>query len=204
MGINFNYINLPENSVNVDLFLAETKVIKERCVCGSGFWPGKWLHESPIFTDKFRDWLDSYNCKIFKAEAFRVFPNTALAWHTDTNDHPEANDLDLNHNTKINFMWGDLKNCFMEYGELVDETGVRTVTNRRGRKALVYNPKKMKVIERFHLENPVLINRGPAHRVSNESNEDWVCLSCIIHSKETGNPVPFKDALEIFKSALMK
>lgn len=202
MPDNFRYINVPANSINDQLFLPETTIIEERCACGSAFWPGKWQHESEIFTDDFRLWLESFDCRILKAEAFRVFPHTALAWHNDTNDNLGADDLDLNLTTKINFMWGDLKNCFMEYGFPIDTSGIRIVKNIRGRRAYVYDPAKMQITERFNLEYPVLINRGYTHRVSNESDQDWVCLSCIIQSRKTNAPLLFEDAINIFKSSI--
>lgn len=200
MGINYRYINTPSKCVNEELFLPETAIVTEKCVCGSGYWPGKWQHESEIFTDEFRDWLSSFDCKILKAEAFRVFPHTSLAWHNDTNDNPLSDDLDLNLTTKINFMWGDLKNCFMEYGVVTDPLGVKIIKNPRGRRAYVYDPEKMSIVEQFSLERPILINRGPTHRVSNHSDKDWVCLSCIIQSTKTGEPLLFSDALSIFRS----
>jgi hypothetical protein len=98
-------------------------------------------------------------------------------------------------------MWGDLANCFMEYGELIDpNVGKKITKNKRGRRAYVYDPTKMNVVSKFNLEQPVLINRGPAHRVVNHSNEDWICLSCIIADKITGEPILYKKALELFQS----
>lgn len=197
----YRYINTPENSINTSAFFEDIVEVKERCICGSGFWPGKWQHNSEVFTEEFRSWLDSFNCRILKAEAFRVFPHTALAWHNDTNDNTNAKDLDLNLTTKINFMWGDLENCFMEYGELINPPIGRNITvNRRGRRAYVYDPEAMTVVCRFSLEKPILINRGPTHRVVNQSNEDWVCLSCIIVDKISGEPLLYEKALEIFST----
>lgn len=199
MGTYFKYINAPTESINVDNFFPEIEIIKERCICGSGFWPGKWNHQSNVFTDSFRSWLEEHGCRILKAEAFRVFPQTSLAWHNDTNDDPDLDDLDSNSTAKINFMWGDNKNCVMEYGDLKNPpVGRSIVMNRRGRRAWVYDPTEMKIIESFKLDNPVLINRGQVHRVTNNSNEDWVCLSCIIENSKTQKPLAFSDALEIF------
>ena len=204
MGINFEYINVPANSVDADLFFNETRIVEEKCNCGSGFFPGKWQHHSEIFTDDFRIWLESFGCEILKAEGFRVYPNTALAWHNDTNDDTSATDLDLNLTTKINFMWGNLTNCYMEYGETIDPIiGRKSIINKRGRTAYVYNPALMKVTERFSLENTILINRGTVHRVSNESDQDWLCLSCIIKNKSTGKPLLYEDAVKIFSSVCM-
>lgn len=202
MGQNFRYIDTPKNSINTDIFFKDINEAKEFCVCGSGYWPGQWQHNSNVFTDEFRDWLDSFNCKILKAEAFRVFPKTSLAWHNDTNDNPNEDDLDPNMTTKINFMWGDLTKCFMEYGSVSDPSGVKIVRNRRGRRAYVYNNQKMLIEERFSLENTILINRGPAHRVTNESDSDWICISCIIANKDN-IPLLFNDAKVLFNSVCM-
>ncbi len=197
----YRYIDAPKNSVNTSIFFNDIVEIKERCVCGSGFWPGQWQHNSEVFTDEFRSWLERFGCKILKAEAFRVFPHTALAWHNDTNDNNNSDDLDLNLTTKINFMWGDLANCFMEYGELIDPSiGKTIIKNKRGRRAYVYDSTKMAVISKFNLERPILINRGPAHRVVNQSNKDWICLSCIIADKITGEPILYENALDLFRS----
>ena len=98
-------------------------------------------------------------------------------------------------------MWGDLKNCFMEYGELTNPPIGRSITkNRRGRRAYVYDPEAMTVVSRFSLEKPILINRGPTHRVVNQSDEDWVCLSCIIVDKDSGEPLIYEKALELFST----
>lgn len=201
MGTYFKYIKTPNSSVNTEFFFPEIEIVTERCFCGSGFWPGKWNHNSEVFTDDFKYWLEKYNCKILKAEAFRVFPHTSLAWHNDTNDDPDADDLDLNSTTKINFMWGDTDKCFMEYGDLKNPPKGRSiVTNGRGRRAWVYDINEIKIIERFKLNDTVLINRGPIHRVTNDSDKDWICLSCIILSTITGKPLLFNDALDIFKT----
>ena len=204
MGINFEYINVPADSADADLFFNETRIVHEATFDNSGYFSGKWQHHSKIFTDSFRTWLESFGCEILKAEGFRVYPNTALAWHNDTNDNVGANDLDPNLTTKINFMWGDLKKCYMEYGESIIPTiGRRIVINDRGRRAYVYSPESMKVTERFSLENTVLINRGTVHRVSNESDQDWLCLSCIIKNKSTGESLLYEDAVKIFSSVRM-
>lgn len=200
MGTNFQYIKVPANSVNVGLLMEELEVVTERCACGSAFYPGKWHQNSTVFTDDFRNWLASFDCEILKAEGFRVYPHTALAWHNDTNDGSTSDDLSLNVTTKINFMWGDLANCFMEYGSIVNESARTIKTNRRGRRAYVYDPDLMIVNERFALDTTILINRGPTHRVSNESDQDWLCLSCIIKSKSTGEPLLYEDAVNIFRS----
>lgn len=204
MGINFEYINVPKNSINIGFLLEEMKVITEHCACGSVFYPGKWGNNSEMFTDEFRTWLADFNCEILKAEGFRVFPHTALAWHNDTNDGSTNDDLSLNLTIKINFMWGDLKNCYMEYGEVTDIERGRTIqVNRRGRRAYIYTPSLMQVTERFALDKTVLINRGPTHRISNESDQDWTCVSCILRSTVTGEPLPYTDALQIFDSVRM-
>jgi hypothetical protein len=200
---NYRYITTPKNSINELEFFTDTAIIKERSACGSGYWPGKWGQHSTIFTEEFKLWLLQFNCKILKAEAFRVFPHTALAWHNDTNEDPNADDLTLNFTAKINFMWGDLQNCFMEYGELSNsKTSDRKIfTNQRGRRAYVYDPAAMKIVERFSLENTVLINRGPTHRVSNESDKDWLCLSCIIIDNDTDKPLLYSKGIDLFKSS---
>lgn len=98
-------------------------------------------------------------------------------------------------------MWGDLANCFMEYGELIDpDIGKTIIKNKRGRRAYVYDSTKMAVVSKFNLERPILINRGPTHRVVNQSNEDWICLSCIIADKITGEPILYEKALDLFRS----
>jgi hypothetical protein len=101
-------------------------------------------------------------------------------------------------------MWGDLEKCYMEYGETVDTSiGRKVVVNQRGRRAYVYEPALMKITERFSLEKAILINRGPTHRVNNESDQDWLCLSCIIKNKSTNEPLLYKDAVKIFSSVCM-
>jgi hypothetical protein len=205
MPTNYRYITPPENSINVPQFFSDIEVITEKCVCGSAFWPGKWDQHSSVFTNDFKNWLASFNCYIFRAEAFLVQPGKALVWHIDSNDDPTATDLDPNLVTKINFMWcGDLTKCFMEYGELTNpDDGLTVRRNDRGRLVYTYDPAKMTVFERFSLEHTVLINRGIPHRVVNESTSDWSCLSCIIQSTETGRPVQFSDAIELFDSVCM-
>jgi hypothetical protein len=185
--------------------MLDTAIVTERCICGSAFWPGRWDHNSSIFTDEFRNWLASFNCFIFRAEGFLVPAGKAMAWHIDSTDIVGAKDLDPNLTTKINFMWGDnLTKCFMEYGELIDpRKGITVTKNNRKRLTYVYDPTKMKVTERFSLEHTVLINRGVAHRINNESDTDWYCLSCIIQSIETNEAVLFADAVKIFDSVCM-
>jgi hypothetical protein len=194
---NYKYLNLNTDLVNFDKFFKETRIIKEKAYCGSWFFPGKWGENDDIFSNNFRQLLEKANCKILKAEGFRVFPKTALAWHNDSND--EVGDLEFHKTTKINFMWGDLNNCYMEYGEPANIEGKSITTNSRGRKAYVYDNAYMVVKERFSLNHTVLINRGPAHRISNESNEDWLCLSCIIKDLNTDKLLDYDEALIRFK-----
>jgi hypothetical protein len=194
---NYRYLNLNSTLVNFNKFFSETRIIKEKAYCGSWFFPGKWGENDTIFSDSFKQLLEKANCKILKAEGFRVFPNTALAWHNDSND--EVGDLEYHKTTKINFMWGDLNNCYMEYGEPTDVKGKSITTNGRGRKAYVYDNTYMAVNERFSLNSTVLINRGPAHRIVNESSEDWLCLSCIIKDLETNKLLDYDEALIRFK-----
>jgi hypothetical protein len=206
MPTNYRYITVPDNCINESQFFADVVDITERCICGSALWPGLWHEESSVFTDTFRNWLASYNCHLFKAEAFLVLAGKALAWHVDSNDDPDDNDLDPNLTAKINFMWGgDLSKCFMEYGQLLGDPGkgIMIVQNKRGRLCNVYDPRKTRAKERFSLEKTVLINRGVVHRVTNESDSDWYCLSCIIQSSDTGKPLKFADALKRFESVCM-
>lgn len=206
MPTNYRYITPPVNSVIESQFITDTRIVTDRCICGSAFWPGRWDHNSPVFTDKFREWLASFNCFVYRAEGFLVPAGKTMAWHIDSNDDPDAKDLSPNLTAKINFMWGgDLTKCFMEYGELIDPRKGITVTRspKRNRLTYVYDPEKMKVNERFSLEHTVLINRGVTHRISNESDTDWTCLSCIIRSKETEKAVQFADAIKLFKSVCM-
>lgn len=199
----YRYINPPQNSINEKLFFEMVESNGEIQQCKSLYWAGKWDHNSSMFTDEFREWLGTFNCKIFKAESFRVFAHTALAWHNDTNDH--LPDLVYHETTKINFMWGDLKKSFMEYGELSGSINDHRIvaTNKRNRSAYVYDPKAMVVIERFSLEKTVMINRGPTHRVNNESDQDWLCLSCIIVDNETDKPLLYSKAINLFKSVVI-
>ena len=150
---NYKYLNLNTDLVNFDKFFKETRIIKEKAYCGSWFFPGKWGENDDIFSNNFRQLLEKANCKILKAEGFRVFPKTALAWHNDSND--EVGDLEFHKTTKINFMWGDLNNCYMEYGEPADIEGKSITTNSRGRKAYVYDNAYMVVKERFSLNQEV-------------------------------------------------
>jgi hypothetical protein len=202
MPTNFRYIKVPDNCINESQFFSDIKEVIEHCSCGAEFWPGKWYHDSAVFTDDFRNWLESYNCFIFRAEAFLVSAGHALVWHIDSNDNPDLRDLAPNLNSKINFMWGgDLTKCYMEYGGLKERgKGLIITRNPRGRLIHEYDPERMKVDERFSLEHTVLVNRGVPHRVSNESDDNWICLSCVIQASDTGKPLKFADALERFKS----
>jgi hypothetical protein len=192
----FRYLNLPYTFINLENLLNETKEVTEKCVCGSSFWPGKWDQEHEIFSNDFRVFLKKHNISVLKTEAFNVFPYSSLAWHNDSND--DFDDLEFHETAKINFMWGKLNQCFMQYGELTEEVGRRIILNRRGRKAYVYDPKYIKVIEEFSLEKPVLINRGPCHRVTNKSNRPWLCLSCVIFDNNTNKCMTFKEATQKF------
>jgi hypothetical protein len=192
----FRKLSIPQNFINFEKFQLEIGKVEERCYCGSAYWPAKWGQAHPMFSDDFKDFLKKHQTMVLKAEAFIVYPETALAWHNDTND--ELSDLEYHETSKINFMWGELDQCFMEYGEPIISEGCKIVENRRGRKAYVYDPNYMKVTERFSLENPVLINRGPTHRVTNESTNPWYCLSCILLDDASLKSIPFKDALSRF------
>jgi hypothetical protein len=192
----FRKLNIPQNFINFKIFSTEINKVEERCYCGSAYWPAKWGQSHSMFSNEFKDFLKNHQTTVLKAEAFIVYPNTALAWHNDTND--ELSDLEYHETSKINFMWGDLSQCFMEYGELTNVEGRKIVENRRGRQAYVYDPNYMKVIERFSLENTVLINRGPTHRVTNESSNPWYCLSCILLDSNSLKSIPFENALSRF------
>lgn len=194
------YLNISNNLVDYEKFREHTAVSTENCHCGSEFFPGI-MPDNQMFKKEFIAWLGKYDCLLFRAEGFTVFPMTSLAWHNDTND--AGNDLEPHETTKINFMWGDLKNCFMEYGELFDDSGLTVVTNKRGRQANVYDPAKMIITESFSLEHPVLINRGPTHRVSNKSTQAWQCLSCIIYDVRNNRLLEFKDAVERFSECVV-
>jgi hypothetical protein len=192
----FRKLNIPKDFIKFEYFYNEIKQVEERCYCGSAYWPAKWGQDHLMFSEKFKDFLKAKNVKVLKAEAFIVYPKTSLAWHNDTND--ELSDLDYHETSKINFMWGNLDQCFMEYGELTSPLGRKIVENRRGRKAYVYDPEYVKIIERFSLELPVLINRGPTHRVTNESSFPWYCLSCILLDSKSEKSIDFSDALSRF------
>lgn len=192
----FRKLNIPQSFINFKIFQSETKEVEENCYCGSAYWPAKWGPDHPMFTKDFKDFLKKNNTQVLRAEAFIVYPNTSLAWHNDTND--ELSDLDYHETSKINFMWGELDQCFMEYGKLTNPSGRKIVENRRKRRAYVYDPKYVEIIERFSLERPVLINRGPTHRVTNESPSLWYCLSCILLDRDTLKSINFSDALNRF------
>lgn len=197
----FRYVSVPDNSINKEEFDIHTSVEKEKCHCGSAYWPGSINHHSSVFTDELRQWLEQFNCEILKAESFKVYANTALAWHNDTNDNLNSSDLDPHETAKLNFTWGVTNKCTMEYGQLINPPdGLKTVVNIRGRRAYVYDPAKMKVDEEFTLSKPVLINRGPTHRLVNHSDQDCFCLSCILIDSTTKLHLTFIEAIERFNS----
>lgn len=207
MGVNFKYISVPKKSINEEYFFKDRESRKEILICNNEFTPGSnfWTHESALFTDEFRIWLESFNCRIYRAESFKIFPGNKLAWHRDTNDDPEKDDLEITYSCKINFTWGDLQNSFIEYGELINPPfGEFATTSNRGRKTWIYREEAMKVIEQGNTGHPILINRGFPHRVNNaESDQPWVCLSCVIVSNTSDTPLSYHDALKIFESVCM-
>lgn len=197
----FRYVSVPDNSINKEEFNAKILAGAEYLACGSVYWPGFWSHHSNVFTNELRDWLEKFNCEILRAETFKIYPNTALAWHNDTNDNPLMADLDPHQTTKLNFTWGNVDKCTMEYGHLQNHPiGITIVKNTRGRMTNLYDPAQMVVDEEFTLSKPVLINRGPTHRLVNHSDQDCFCLSCILIDSTTKLHLTFIEAIERFNS----
>ena len=194
----YRYLNLPESAINDRAFFDNLSKPSYKTACANDFWPGYLTHDSLAFSNEFRRILEDRNCNIFKGETFRILPNRPLSWHSDTNDIIGAHDLDWHETTKINFMWGDVDNFFVEYGEVVDHAKPMAVTNLNKRQTNIYNPNTIKIIERFKMTKPIMINRGPIHRGVNYSNQDIITLSCIIYNNTTDNFLLFKDAINLF------
>ena len=178
----YRYLNLPESAINDRAFFDNLSKPSYKTACANDFWPGYLTHDSLAFSNDFRRILEDRNCKIFRGETFRILPNRPLSWHSDTNDIIGAHDLDWHETTKINFMWGDVDNFFVEYGEVVDHAKPMAVTNLNKRQTNIYNPNTIKIIDRG----------------VNYSNQDIITLSCIIYNNTTDNFLLFKDAVNLF------
>ena len=198
MGQYYKYLNLPDSTINDEIFFDSLSKSSYKTYCANDFWPGYLTHDSLAFSNEFRKILEDKNCKIFKAETFRILPNMPLSWHSDTNDIDGAHDLDWHETTKINFIWGEVDNFFVEYGEVIDYASPIVVTNPNKRQTNIYNTDTIKIVERFKMTKPVMINRGPIHRGVNNSNQDIIILSCIIYNNTTDNFLLFEDAVNLF------
>lgn len=160
-----------------------------------------WWTESKninFFTNKFTEFLTSTNCKILQTELFGLCPGEALMWHTDINHLEDVDSLTPHTHAKINFIVATGQKCYLEYGMLKNHpTGLITFKNSKNRKFYLYDSEEMIITERTSIHADVLTNGGYPHRVVNESEDFWCCLSCIIGFNNNNKLITFEEAKNI-------
>jgi hypothetical protein len=183
---NFN-INIPINC-NIDL-------LKKRFPVESKKY-GHWVFdkENHIWLSKeFETWIKSLGLHIQRLEIFHTEPNRITGWHTDMNPPTDW--------VKINWVFEEGVS-HMEWAELDTINPLISRPSIAGTSYVRFESENTKMICRYNLRGPTLINAGRPHRIDNDKSSDRWCLSTIPWHSDRMCRVLWKDALEIFRDYL--
>jgi hypothetical protein len=151
-------------------------------------------HENHIWlSEKFEDWLKSLGLHIQRLEIFHTEANRITGWHIDMNPPKDW--------IKINWIF-EKGYSYMEWADLNIKEPLISLPSIAGTSYVRFEEESTKMVCRYNLKGPTLINVGRPHRINNSKSTDRWCLSTIPWYTDKQCRVLWQDAIQIFKDYL--
>ena len=137
-------------------------------------------------------WLNSFGLEIPFWDVFVSTPDFTMHIHNDNNEG-------IDNMTKLNWVYEDGYSVMTWYKPKEGKTHTIYENNGMEDYALSWDHSDVEQVFSTVVGKPSLVNAGQPHNIVNVSSKKRICLSFFLVEKETGKPLQWERAMELFK-----